>query len=98
VAKPSSQFIISLQLQDAMVEFYRVMEEVLNAQNMPCEIEAMKKMIHSRQKPLKAVELILNKAGFNLRGIMLKQFFMTFLDGTTFFNHGIIRNEFLPSG
>ncbi|MFC2113058.1 class I SAM-dependent methyltransferase [Bacteroidota bacterium] len=96
VAKPTAQLIISLHLQDAIMEFYNAMEEVLKSQNMLYEIETMKEHIHSRYKSLKSVEHILHSAGFLISEIKLHKFSMTFLDGTTFFNHRLIRNVFLP--
>jgi SAM-dependent methyltransferase len=95
VAKPSAQLIISIHLQDALKELYSVMLDVLVSQNMNEEAEGVKTRIHSRQKPLKEVEVTLNSAGFSIEGIKLNQFSMSFLDGTAFLNHYFIRNDVL---
>ena len=95
VAKPSAQLVLSIHLQDALKELYSVMLDVLGSQNMKEEAEGIKTQIHSRQKPLKEVEVTLNSAGFSIEEIKLNQFSMSFLDGTAFLNHYIIRNDVL---
>ena len=95
VARYPSQLVISIQLKDAMVEFYRVMEEVLFSCKMLSEIRHMKEHIWSGKKSLKEVAYILREAGFHILEIRLNKFNMNFLDGTTFFCHPLIRNEFL---
>ncbi len=95
VSKSSAQLVITLNLEDTMIEFYQVFEEVLKGNNLNKEITKMKEQIYSKRKPLSEIEELLKIAGFNFINTYHDKFYLRFIDGTTMFNHSLIKYWFL---
>lgn len=96
VSKSGAQFVITFNLENTMMEFYNVFENVMRDNNLTNEIQKMKKQIYSKRKPLAEIESMLKESGFGINSIQHKSFKMDYLDGTTMLNHYMIKYWFLP--
>ena len=96
VSKPRAQLVITFNLEDTMMEFYNVFEEVMIENNLKDEIQKMKAQIHSKRKPIGVFETLMKETGFGIKNIKHNSFKMDFLDGTTMLNHYLIKYWFLP--
>jgi SAM-dependent methyltransferase len=94
---PGGQLAFTMNLDGTMMEFYEVMEDVLNGYHLPESVEAMKKHIHDKRKPLEEVLALIQKHGFLEVSVDHDRFSYTFADGTTMFKHFLIRLAFLDS-
>jgi arsenite methyltransferase len=97
VMKISGQFVLSVNLDTTMVEFYSAMENVLMEMRMEKEIINIREHIYSKRKPLHELTSLLEQNGFAVRNIVEDQFDYQFTDGTTLLQHFFIRLAFLPS-
>jgi ubiquinone/menaquinone biosynthesis C-methylase UbiE len=95
VSKPGAQFVFTMNLEETMIEFYNVFEEVLKLKGLHNEIQKMKDQIYTKRKPVDEVKTLLVNSGFKITGIHSDSFSMNFLDGTTMFNHSLIKYWFL---
>jgi len=89
--------VLSVNLDNTMIEFYSVMEQVLTDLGMKREIINIKKHIYSKRRPLPELTALLNQYGFKVCSIYEDQFDYRFTDGTTLLDHFFIRLAFLPS-
>jgi arsenite methyltransferase len=97
VAEKGAQMVITVNLPETMFEFYEVFEKVLHAHDMHEEIKKMKDHIYEKRKPVEYLKDLIEKAGFTVKDMKLDRFKYRYSDGTTFFNHYLIRNYFSPS-
>jgi len=95
VGKPNAQFVITLNLEDTMIEFYQVFGEVLKNNNLNSEIVKMKEQIYSKRKPLSEMKELLHSVRFKIINIQHDKFYLRFVDGLTMFNHSLIKYWFL---
>jgi len=95
VSKPDAQLVITLNLEDTMIEFYEVFQKVLKDNNFNKEIIKMRKQIYLKRKPLTEIEKLLRSFGFKVTDIYHDKFSLRFIDGTTMFNHSLIKYWFL---
>lgn len=95
VSKPDAQLVITLNLEDTMIEFYEVFQKVLKDNNFNKEIIKMRKQIYLKRKPLTEIEKLLKSFGFKVTDIYHDKFYLRFIDGTTMFNHSLIKYWFL---
>jgi ubiquinone/menaquinone biosynthesis C-methylase UbiE len=93
--KPGRRLLFTMNLDDTMIEFYEVMEAVLKDHKLNASIEAMKKHIYEKRKPLEEIQSLLMKNDFSDISIEHDHFTYTFADGTTMFRHFFIRLAFL---
>ena len=96
VSKPGAQLVITFNLENTMMEFYNVFEETMKENNLDDEIIEMKAQIRSKRKPLDEVKSLLKESGFKIEDVQHKSFKMDYLDGSTMFNHYMIKYWFLP--
>ena len=96
VSKPGAQLVITFNLENTMMEFYIVFEEVMRENNLKDEIQKMKVQIYSKRKPISDFETLLKETGFGIKNIKHSSFKMDFLDGATMLNHYLIKYWFLP--
>jgi arsenite methyltransferase len=97
ILRVDGQFVISVNLDTTMMEFYSVMEQVLTDLDMKKEINSIKEHIYSKRRPLPELTALLRQYGFVVTSIAEDQFDYRFTDGTTLFRHFFIRLAFLPS-
>jgi arsenite methyltransferase len=97
VCKQGAQMVVTLNLEETMIEFYSVFQEVLAENSLGNEIQKMKEHIYSKRRPLGEIKKLLDEAGFTIREILHDSFKLRFIDGTTMFNHSLIKCWFLDS-
>ena len=96
VCKTGAQMVFTLNLEDTMMEFYRVFEQTLQEENLHSEIATMKEQIYSKRKPLEEIKSLVTTAGFSIKNVVNDDFNLRFVDGTSMFNHYLIKYWFLP--
>jgi len=96
VSKPGTQFVLTYNLEDTMIEFYSVFETVLTAEGLTESIKKLQEHIHEKRKPLNEMKKLINIAGFGIKSVVEDSFRMDFLDAATMFDHNLIKYWFLP--
>lgn len=97
IMKSGGQFIQTMNLNETMVEFYDIMEEVLIERAMKTEIDTMKNHIYTMRRPLEEVIDLVEQKGFSVKKVINDQFSYTFADGSTMLQYYFIRLAFLNS-
>jgi ubiquinone/menaquinone biosynthesis C-methylase UbiE len=97
IMRANGQFVLSVNLDTSMIEFYSVMEQVLTGLAMKTEISRMREHIYVKRKPLPELISLLNNHGFTVDRIVEDQFDYQFTDGTTLLQHFFMRLAFIPS-
>jgi ubiquinone/menaquinone biosynthesis C-methylase UbiE len=95
VSKPGAQFVLTMNLEDTMIEFYDAFEGVLKENGMHKEIKKMKEHIYSKRKPQDEVKSRLTKSNFKISVVKHDYFSFNFIDAQTMFNHYLIKYWFL---
>jgi len=70
---------------------------VLREKNMFNEIDSMKKHIYKKRKPIEEFVSLLYESGYSINEISHDKFEYRFVDGTTMFNHFLIKLAFIDS-
>jgi ubiquinone/menaquinone biosynthesis C-methylase UbiE len=94
ISKIGAQLVFTFNTDKTMIEFYSVLGNVLREKNMLDEIQLMQKHIYKKRKPVEEFNLLLKESGFSVNEIHNDEFSITFTDGTTMFNHFLIRLAF----
>lgn len=97
IMKSGGQFIQTMNLNKTMIEFYDIMEEVLNELDMKPEIDIMRNHIYTMRRPLEEVVELTEQHGFSVKKIIEDQFNYTFTDGSTMLQYYLVRLAFLDS-
>jgi ubiquinone/menaquinone biosynthesis C-methylase UbiE len=97
VMKSKGQFVMTMNLDKSMHEFYDQLERVLSEMNLQNEIGLMKSHIKEKRRPVNEVILSLEKNGFEMKDVVTDQFSYKFADGTAMLNHYFIRLAFMHS-
>ena len=95
IMKQGGQFILTMNLNNTMLEFYDILEIVLSKEDMQAEIDKMNLQIYKKRKPLDEFIKLLEKHGFTIKDVDHDQFDYKFVDGTTLLNHYFIQMAFL---
>jgi ubiquinone/menaquinone biosynthesis C-methylase UbiE len=97
ISKTGSQLIFTYNTDKTMVEFYRVLEELLLEKNMTNEITLMKEHVYKKRKPVEEFVQLLNEHGFGINEISHESFEYRFVDGSAMLNHFLITLSFIES-
>lgn len=97
IAKPGAQFVFTFNTDKTMIEFYSVFESVLREINLIEEIKKMKEHIYEKRKPVEEMVNLLMANSFSINEVSHYNFHYTFTDGTSMFNHFLIRLAFIDS-
>jgi arsenite methyltransferase len=95
ISKPGAQLVFTYNTDRTMIEFYSVMEDVLRESNLLNEIGLLKKHIYKKRLPVEEFIHLLNERGYSINEISHDEFAYRFVDGTTMFNHFIIKLAFI---
>lgn len=95
VLKNNGQFVMTMNLDKSMFEFYSVLEQVLQEFGLEKEIKAMHSHIYEKRKPLEEMTFLLQRNGFVIDGLEHSQFNYRFADGTAMLDHHFIRLAFM---
>jgi arsenite methyltransferase len=97
IIKSGGQFVITMNLDKSMFEFYGQLENVLSELGLNKEIELMKQHIYEKRRPLDEMISIVQKHGFMIKDLEHDQFNYRFSNGTAMLNHYFIRLAFMDS-
>lgn len=97
ISRIGSQLIFTYNTDKTMIELYSLMEVVFRESNMANEIELMKKHMYKKRKPVKEFIRLLNESGYIINEISHDDFAYRFVDGTSMFNHFLIKLAFIDS-
>jgi ubiquinone/menaquinone biosynthesis C-methylase UbiE len=97
ISRPGSQLLFNFNLEDTMIEFYSVLKDILNESGMLNELEKMKQHVYSKRKPAEEVICLVEKNGFTINEVKHDSFQFRFTDGSSMFNHFLIKLAFLNS-
>ncbi|MFO7999121.1 MAG: methyltransferase domain-containing protein [Bacteroidales bacterium] len=97
VIRSGGQFVITVNLDRTMIEFYKEFARVLSDMKMQRELERMQEHIRAKRRPLKEILSKLEANGFSIKDLKKKQFNYHFASGTAMLNHFFIRMDFLDS-
>ena len=96
ILNKNGQFILTMNLEKSMFEFYNIMEQTLLELNLSAEIDLMNKQIEQKRP---SVDKIINpmKNYFTIKNIEYDQFNYKFSDGSAMLNHHFIKVAFMDS-
>ena len=97
VCKSGGQFVMTMNLDKTMLEFYHQLEEVLTEMKLNESIAKMRQHIYEKRRPLGELISLVQQHGFALKDVEHDQFNYTFANGTAMFNHYFIRMAFMTS-
>ncbi|MDF1546769.1 MAG: methyltransferase domain-containing protein [Bacteroidales bacterium] len=97
VAKSGAQFVLTVNLQETMIEFYNIYEEILIENMLEIYLPGIKNQIYKKRKPLNELKSLLSANGFEVNKVIEDKFQYHFVDGTSMFNHFLISLAFLDS-
>jgi Methylase involved in ubiquinone/menaquinone biosynthesis len=97
IIKPGGQFVMTMNLDKSMFEFYSELESVLKEYGMNKEVEAMYKHIAQKRPSVDFILDVLRKNGFITKDLEYDKFDYRFATGTAMLNHNFIRSVFVPS-
>jgi arsenite methyltransferase len=97
VSKPGAQLVLTQNLPETMRAFYDVYEGVLRQCGLETSLEALRRHIHAKRRPLEEVRALLAGAGFDMLRVEEGTFPLRFLDGTALLTHSFVRLGFLDA-
>lgn len=97
VLRPGGQLVATMNLPETMAAFYAAFEATLVELGLAGRVEAMRRHIHEKRKPLHETRALLRDAGFAVEAEDLDEFRWRFLDGRALFRHFFIRLGFLEA-
>jgi ubiquinone/menaquinone biosynthesis C-methylase UbiE len=97
ILKPGGQFVMTMNTDLTMFEFYTKFEQVLKELNLHQEVEAMHEHIKLKRPPVQKIIEQLQAKSFVTRNVIHDQFNYQFADATALFSHYFIRLAFMES-
>lgn len=97
IIKTGGQFVLTMNLDKTMFEFYSQLENVLSDLHMNKEIKLMQQHIYKKRRPIDEITSMLQKYGFIIKDLEHAQFNYKFTNGTAMLNHYFIRMAFMDS-
>jgi arsenite methyltransferase len=97
VLKSGGQFLMTMNLDKSMFEFYDQLENVLDELGLKNVIKSMKNHISEKRPPLDKILMELKRNGFLVKDLINDQFSYRFSNGSAMLNHYFIRLAFMDS-
>ena len=97
VAKKGAQFVITVNMQETMIEFYDIYKRVLFENKLGEYVDQVDEQIYKKRKPLGELKERLAKSDFSISSIEEDTFYYEFVDGEAIFRHFLISLAFLDS-
>lgn len=97
VSKKSAQFVVTVNLDKTMIEFYDELEKVLIEEGLNEYVSRLKKHIYEKRRPLDELTKLFENNGFKIKKVIHDSFKYRYLNTTIMFNHFLIRLAFLDS-
>lgn len=95
ILKPGGQFVMTMNLDRTMIEFYDLMAEVLDKLKLYKTVDAMWRHISDKRIPESMMIDRIEGNGFIIKDIEHDKFNFRFADGTSMLNHYFIRLAFM---
>ena len=95
VSEPKAQMVLTMNLPETMIEFYRVFENSLKEFNLSSELIKLKSHIFEKRKPAGFLTALIESSGFDILSVKTHEFKLRYTDGTAFLNHFFIRKAFM---
>jgi arsenite methyltransferase len=97
ISKIDSQLIFTFNTEKTMMGFYSVLEDVLHEKGLTNEVDLMKNHIYKKRKPPEMYVRLLTDRGYKVKDVSKHEFEYCFVDGSTMFNHFLIKLAFIES-
>lgn len=97
VLSSGGQFMMTMNLDKTMMEFYDQLHTVLMEWGLYSEIDMMHRHIYQKRRPVEEIIDMLEARNFNIESIDYDQFCYRFTSGTAMLNHCFIRMYFMES-
>ena len=97
IIRPDGQFIITMNLDTTMFEFYDELKDVLSEMNLKKEIDMVNHHIYEKRRPVEEMIKLFGENGFLVKDAEYDQFNYHFSDGSAMLNHYFIRLAFMDS-
>lgn len=97
VIKTGGQFLVTMNTEQTMFEFYEQFERALSEMNMEHEKALMLNHIYEKRKPVAEMTKMFSENGFLIKDLVHDQFNYRFSDGSALLNHYFIRLAFMDS-
>ena len=97
VSKIGSQLLFTFNTAKTMIEFYSVLEDVLLEKGMTKEIGLMKNHLYKKRRPTDEYVGLLTDIGYKVNDLAKYEFEYSFADGSSMFNHFLIKLAFIGS-
>ena len=97
VTKKSAQFVVTVNLDGTMMEFYNELEKVLIEEGLNENAIKLKRHIYEKRKPIDELLNLFEKNEFKIINVDRNFFKYRYLNATAMFNHSFIRLAFLDS-
>jgi arsenite methyltransferase len=97
IIKKNGQFVLAMNLDKSMFEFYKQLEYVLSNMRMDKEIELLHQHISKKRPPIDSIVSMLEKHSFIIKDLEHDQFNYKFTNATAMLNHYFIRVAFMDS-
>lgn len=97
VSRPGTQFVLTFNLPESMIEFYQAFRSVLQRHGLRDSVVKMQDHIQTKRPMVSQVECWLTDAGFEIVSIQQDSFHLRYLDAEAMFNHHFIKYWFLSS-
>lgn len=97
VLSSGGQFMITMNLDKTMIEFYDQLYTALMEWGLYNEIDLMHRHIYNKRRPVKEIVEMLEERNFNVESVDYDQFCYRFTSGTAMLNHCFIRMYFMEA-
>lgn len=97
ILKQDGQFLLTMNTDLSMFEFYEHLKQVLSDLHLYNEIDLMHQHILHKRPPLDKMISMIQKHGFVIQNLEHDQFNYKFANGTSMLNHYFIRLAFMNS-
>lgn len=97
VIKKGGQFVLTMNLDKSMFEFYTELENTFSELNLLKEIDLLHQHISHKRPPIENILMVLSKNNFIVKDLEHDQFNYRFSNGKAMLNHYFIRVAFLDS-
>lgn len=95
IIKKGGQFIMTMNLDGSMVEFYEILRSILSDFHLSNEIKLMEHHIAQKRPAVNGIVSKLHQQGFEIKDLEYDQFNYCFANGTAMLNHYFIRLAFM---
>ena len=97
ICKVGAQLVFTFNLPGTFIEFYSVLEQVLEVRGLVAELERMRRHIFTLRKSVEYMRHAVSAAGFTTIDVVESQWRYRFASAEALFDHGFFRVAFIPA-